>query len=51
MGLKQELEKKLQHLAGRVATLGPHPPYLNDLGGVLYELGRLDEARKVFRRQ
>jgi hypothetical protein len=48
MGLKQDLEQKFQQLASRVATLGPHPQYLNELGGVLFELGMFDEAKKMF---
>lgn len=48
MGLKQDLEQKFQRLASRVATLGPHPQYLNELGGIFFELGMLDEAKKMF---
>lgn len=48
MGRKQQLEQEFQKVATRISRFGSTPPYLNDLGGVLYELGRLAEAEKVF---
>lgn len=48
MGRQSHLEQEFQTMAQRISRFGATPHYLNELGGTLYELGRLPEAEKAF---